>query len=96
VDSKETPVAVNNVVLLIEDAQPDAVVLDIRLPGMDGWDVVRQLRAGGRFLTIPVVVFSAYANESSASDFGCAYLPKPFHPEELTTTLRTALGHEDG
>lgn len=80
---------------LLEHNQIDLVVLDIRLPDMDGIAVCRQLRAGRHDAT-PVLMLSANrAHESIALALAAgadAYLTKPFSPrallEQLTLLLR--------
>lgn len=75
---------------VVADA-PDAVLLDLRLPDVDGWGVLERLRGLGRFPTVPVVVGSADADPAArrrALDEGCVgYLVKPFEPEELLSLL---------
>lgn len=76
------------------DWRPDAVVMDIRLPGMDGLTAMRQLQQ--RLGETPVVVITAFgsldtavrAMEAGAFD----YLVKPFDLDEATAVLRRALG----
>jgi DNA-binding response OmpR family regulator len=71
----------------------DLLILDLSLPGKDGLDVLRDLRAAGERL--PVIVLTARGDphdrveglESGADD----YLPKPFHFEELVARIRVQL-----
>jgi two-component system KDP operon response regulator KdpE len=73
---------------------PDAVVLDLGLPDMDGMDVTRRLR---EWSTVPILVISARGQEDSkvkALDGGADdYLTKPFGAAELMARLRVALRH---
>ena len=73
---------------------PDAVVLDLRLPGIDGWEVLRRLEESGS--SPPVVLLSAQVDPATASRamaLGChAYLAKPFRAAELTRVLEELLG----
>jgi DNA-binding response OmpR family regulator len=72
---------------------PDLVVLDVMLPGIDGFEVLRRLRREGR--EVPVVVLSARDEdvdkivglELGADD----YLAKPFNPRELSARIRAVL-----
>jgi two-component system KDP operon response regulator KdpE len=71
---------------------PDGVVLDLMMPTVDGFDVLRQLRAWAQ---IPVIVLSARGGERDkvdALDLGADdYLTKPFGMEELLARLRAVL-----
>jgi two-component system OmpR family response regulator len=68
----------------------DAVLLDIRMPGIDGWEVLRLLRE--RDYDGPVLIVSADATEDEASTRGAdGMLRKPFTIAELVGTLRTVL-----
>lgn len=73
---------------------PDAVILDLGLPDMDGLEVVRQIRG---WSTVPIVVLSARGQEQdkiAALDAGADdYLTKPFGVGELLARLRVALRH---
>jgi two-component system response regulator CpxR len=70
----------------------DLVVLDVMLPGMDGFEILRQLRQRSR---VPVIMLTARAEdvdriiglELGADD----YLPKPFNPRELAARIRAIL-----
>jgi two-component system KDP operon response regulator KdpE len=71
---------------------PDAIILDLGLPDMDGIDVIRGLRG---WTTVPIIVLSARTAESqkvAALDFGANdYVTKPFGMDELMARLRAAL-----
>ncbi len=74
------------------EGSADAVVLDVMLPGMDGFEVLRRLRAASE---VPVLMLTARGEdvdrivglEMGADD----YLPKPFNPRELVARLRAIL-----
>ena len=70
---------------------PDAIVLDLRLPGMDGWEVIRRLGETGAFPRIPVVLLSAQVDAATATravELGVhAHLAKPFSASDLTGVL---------
>ena len=64
---------------------PDLVLLDIQLPGMDGYDVARALRAIGALRTTPIVAVTSYAmvgDRERALEAGCnGYIEKPINPD---------------
>ena len=71
----------------IRDSKPDAVVLDIGLPEMDGWEVLDRLRSDPRTKELPVLVLTAHAEEESrrrADEGGAdAFVTKPFQPNDF-------------
>ncbi len=78
-----------------EELLPDLIYLDIMMPGMDGYEVLRRLRADERFSHVPVILITALADKDSrlkgldtgANDF----LTKPFDPTELLIRTRNLL-----
>lgn len=77
---------------LFDAVRPDLVVLDIRLPGMDGLEVCRRLRARS---TVPIIMLTALGNELDrvvGLEVGADdYLPKPFSFRELLARIRSML-----
>jgi two-component system alkaline phosphatase synthesis response regulator PhoP len=77
---------------LARTRRPDAVVLDLGLPAIDGLDVVRALR---RDSTVPIVVLTARGDESdrvAGLELGADdYVVKPFSPKELVARVRAVL-----
>jgi two-component system response regulator RegX3 len=77
---------------LAERERPDLVVLDIMLPGLDGWEVCRRLR---RSSAVPVIMLSARGSEIDkvlGLEMGADdYLTKPFSTRELIARIRAAL-----
>jgi two-component system KDP operon response regulator KdpE len=77
---------------MIQEEQPDLVILDVMMPEMDGWEVCRRLR---EFSTVPVLMLTARVQsqdivaglESGADD----YLLKPFNMDELMARIRALL-----
>lgn len=78
-------------VAVLESEDPEVLLLDIRLPGIDGWEVLSQLRQSGRLERMPVIMVSAHSTPSTserAISEGCSgYLTKPFDSEELLAML---------
>jgi two-component system, OmpR family, KDP operon response regulator KdpE len=78
----------------VQTDHPDAVVLDLGLPDMDGADVIRSIRS---LSAVPIVVVTVRAGEQDkveALDLGADdYVTKPFGINELLARLRTALRH---
>ncbi len=75
----------------LSESLPDLVVSDIRMPGMDGYQLARQLRASPRTALIPIVFLTA-KDETSDRIAGFrsgvdAYLTKPFEPDELLAVV---------
>lgn len=79
---------------LTADTAPDAILLDLGLPDIDGKDVIRRIR---RWSQVPIIVVSARDRETekiAALDFGADdYVDKPFAIGELLARLRAALRH---
>lgn len=76
--------------------KPDMIVLDLGLPGMDGLDVTRQLRATS---AVPIIILTARTDESDrivGLELGADdYVDKPFSPKELIARIRAVLRRAD-
>ena len=73
----------------IERHKPAGVVLDIRLPGLDGWQVLSKIRTGHATSRLPVIVASILDEQSRGLALGAdAYLIKPVARDDLTRALR--------
>ncbi len=76
-------------------SRPDLILLDVRMNGMDGLEVLRQLKAGEATRGIPVILISAFADTAdwvAGLKMGAGdYVGKPFRREELLTRVRTHL-----
>jgi len=80
---------------LIDQARPDAVVLDLTLPGIDGFEVLERLRSDPANATVGVVVLSGRDDRESVERslrLGANnYLLKPFSPWELAARLEATM-----
>src|SRR5690349_2423932 len=79
----------------VAESLPDLIISDIRMPGMDGYALVRNLRAAPRTHLVPVVFLTAKdetADRIAGFRTGVdAYLTKPFEPEELVAVVKSIL-----
>jgi signal transduction histidine kinase/CheY-like chemotaxis protein len=74
---------------LAREKRPDAISLDVLMPGMDGWTVLRSLKADPITSPIPVVMVSMLDDRDIGHALGAAdYLTKPFDREKLVEVLR--------
>ena len=80
----------------IEADDPDRVLLDIGLPGMDGWSVLGRLRAHPDGSDVPVLILTAHANEEdrfrTGEDGADAFMTKPFDPADLVSIATRMIG----
>ena len=75
---------------------PDLILMDLSLPGMDGWEATRQLKADARTHKIPVVALTGHAlagASEGAKKAGCdSFVTKPCLPDDLVVEVRRMLG----
>lgn len=79
----------------VAESLPDLIISDIRMPGMDGYALVRNLRAAPRTRLVPIVFLTA-KDETTDRITGFrtgvdAYVTKPFEPEELVAIVKSIL-----
>lgn len=79
-------------VKLAEQERPDAILLDVRMPRMDGLTACRKIKAMPALAHIPIVFLSALGQDSeieSGTEAGAvAYILKPYVPDELIAQMR--------
>ena len=80
---------------LARDEQPDVVLLDVMMPGLDGWRVAEELLEDDRTRGIPIIFLTARAefrDRARGLDIGGVdYVTKPFNPLDLTPLVRDLL-----
>lgn len=80
----------------VKQSQPDIILLDVMMPGMDGFTVCETLRNEKDTSNLPVIMLSAKTDLDSVNKGlrvgATKYLTKPISPEELTRHVRDALG----
>jgi len=81
---------------MAETHQPDLILMDIQLPGIDGYETTRRIKAKPALRHIPVIAVTSYelsGDDAKALEAGCdAYVTKPFDPAELLEKIRGYLG----
>jgi CheY-like chemotaxis protein len=84
--------------LLSEGFEPCVAFLDLRMPGMDGWELTRRLRADERWRDLPVIVVAAHFRiDHEAREVGAvAWLQKPFDLNLLDLQVRAHCGKSRG
>jgi len=77
------------------DSRPDLVLLDVMMPGIDGYEVCRRLKADAHLMSIPVLFLTARDDLPGVSkgfaSGGADYITKPFNKDELVNRIRTQL-----
>jgi len=77
---------------LIEEKKPDLIILDIAMPGVDGFMVLERLKGSEELRNIPVLILTAKVMdevEQKAMDMGAdAFITKPFSPAELSKKVK--------
>ena len=75
--------------------QPDLILMDIQLPGIDGYEATRRIKADSELRHIPIIAVTSYAlsgDDAKAYAAGCdGYLTKPFSPRQLLARVREFL-----
>jgi len=73
----------------------DLVLLDVMMPGVDGWQVLQQIKASSSTRDLPVVMLTAKVQQhdqiKGLAEGAVAYITKPFNPIALSKTLKEAL-----
>jgi two-component system cell cycle response regulator DivK len=82
-------------VTLATTQRPDLILMDIQLPGMDGYEATRRIKADPALHHIPIIAVTSYAlsgDDAQAFAAGCdSYVAKPFSPRALLAKVREYL-----
>jgi two-component system, cell cycle response regulator DivK len=78
-----------------QQERPDLILMDIQLPGIDGYEVTRRIKANETLRSIPIIAVTSYAlsgDDQKAFGAGCdAYVTKPFSPRQLLAKIKEYL-----
>jgi CheY-like chemotaxis protein len=81
---------------IMSGALPDLILMDLSIPGVDGWEVTRRLKSDARTRPVPIIALTAHAmrgDEERAREAGCdGYLSKPISPKKVVEEVKRALG----
>jgi CheY-like chemotaxis protein len=89
---------------MIERNIPDLLILDLLMPRMDGWAVIRKLRGNPRYMDLQIMVLTTVVEDASRRRYELetgmtmdvqAYLEKPVPPNELLRRVRNLLGQSE-
>jgi CheY-like chemotaxis protein len=79
-----------------EELEPDLILLDLMMPGLDGWEVLQRMRANEKLQKIPIIIVTAKSQEidrvlalhvAQVND----YVTKPFGPQDLIDSVNRVL-----
>ena len=81
-----------------EREQPDLILMDIQLPGIDGYEATRRIRKIPALAKVPIIAVTSYAlsgDEAKTREAGCdGYVAKPYSPRQLLAKVREFLPSE--
>ncbi len=81
-----------------EREQPDLILMDIQLPGIDGYEATRRIRKIPALAKVPIIAVTSYAlsgDEAKTREAGCdGYVAKPYSPRQLLAKIREFLPSE--
>lgn len=84
---------------VLERVRPDIILLDLKMPGMDGYDVISRLKVNQEYKNIPVIFLTAVTDEYSETkcfEAGAEdYICKPFTANALTARIKRVLNIQD-
>ena len=79
----------------LAELSPDLILMDLSIPGIDGWEVTKRLKSAPKTKTIPIIALTAHAmrgDEERAIVAGCdGYLAKPISPKKVVEEVKRYL-----
>ena len=91
-------------VAMVKQEVPDLLILDLLMPRMDGWGVIRELRSEPRYAGVPIMILSTVVEDASRRRYELetglamdvqAYIQKPAKPAELLQNIEKLLKRHD-
>ena len=83
-------------VRIARELKPDCILMDLALPGIDGWEATRQIKADGATAKIPIIAITGHTSELASRDAraaGCAaFVIKPALPDAVVSEVRRVMG----
>jgi len=80
---------------LLREEDPDLVILDVLMPGMDGWEVLRRIESDPTTAGVPVIMLTALGGDEDIlrglEEGAVEYITKPFHLQDLVAVVRIQL-----
>lgn len=80
---------------LAQAHHPDLILMDIQIPGIDGYEATRRIKSDPKLRDIPLIVVTSYAldgDDKKAFEAGCdAYVAKPYSPRKLLAQIQSFL-----
>ena len=90
----------NEALHMIRAHHPDLVVLDLMLPGLDGWEITRIIRSDAQLREMPIIMLTARVEDTDrivGLELGADdYISKPFNPREVVARIRAVLRRVQG
>jgi len=87
-------------IAMAKDHKPVAIILDIQLPGMDGYEIAKVLRKNSELKNIPIVVVTSFAmmgDKTKALKAGASgYIEKPIDPDTFISLLESFISAQNG
>ena len=91
----EAVTGLEGVTMRPKTSRPDLILMDVQLPGIDGYEATRRIKANPDLNGIPIIIVTSYAlsgDDVKAFEAGCdAYVSKPFSPRKLLAKVREYL-----